>query len=206
MIEAVSIVVDKIALSKPDTEIQAKQILKDFLAKKNFPDLDLELKDLIEISINYTQLNAVSILDEDFLNFFELDGSLKTSEKRYLNTKNEEDFKMIDEIQQDIKLTLKSKYITTVKISNGITFKYKEQSFFRWDELYISESKVFGVFKFNQFNNKFTSLQKNKFTNEFGLVFFKKKIQGTIKYENIFPIINMLLDVLKNEKGSKKME
>lgn len=207
MIEEISILVDKIALKKPNNEIQAKQILKDFLAKKNFADLDLELRDLIEISINYTQLNSVAIITDDFLDFFQSDGSLKPPVKVYLNFKdNPNDCKVIEEIQEQIKLNIRNKNLITLKVTDGLVFNFKGESVFRWEKLYLSDNKIYGFFKFNRYNNKFSSLEKEKIIQMPDLKILKNGIQGILIYDEIYLVIKILLEHLNNEKGSKKMD
>ncbi len=193
MIDQVAILVDKITGKRPETEIQAKQYLNEFLSEKYLTGLELELRDLIDISINYTQLNSVVYLNQDFLKLFNKDGSLKLEGKKYLNLlKSEQDNNRAEEVRVKIRESINNKNLIALKTTKGISFKYKGSALFLWNDIYLLSEKMYGNFKMTI--RKKIKKEDEQFYINFGFRILKNSIEGLLSQEQVIIVIKALID------------
>lgn len=151
MTEPVANLVQKITGKKPTTEEVAKKYLSEFLKENNMPSLDLELKDLLEISVHYTDLNPQVSLNNTIMSQFDEVGKLRVQVKTYINAKKDEKhLQLLDSIQNHVIPFFKSEPdFRIMKVTNGVSFLYQGNTFLRWCELYyFKEDKILGTIFF----------------------------------------------------------
>ncbi len=205
MIESVSNLIHKITGKKPNTEEQSKKFLEDFLKERNMPELGLELRDLLEISIHYTDLTPSISLNSSLMSNFDGEGKLKLPKRTIISTKTDEShIHFLTLLHNHVSPYFqKDPGIRIMKITNGLSFMYKGVLLLKWCQLYFyKEDSIFGTVEFPT-DKQFNKLVKGVCSEYTIYTQSKSSITEKIKIDDVITLLNSILERLKeNEKGS----
>ena len=192
MKEEISSCVYKICGKTPSSEEQAVKFLEEFLQKKGYSDLQLELLPLIEICLYYTDMNSIVVLNNKFKGYFDITGKINPVIKNYFDIKNNiKDFNQVESLQ----VVLDSiNTISTVKVTTGLSIQLNKSALFNWSFLYYYENKIFGKVSFIRKQDDIIKNKLIKLFSEQEFTINRESIKEDIVFEHLIEILKKFVN------------